>query len=50
MGLRTIAEGIGQTGKSVVSRQSTQLGINLVSFLNLRPRLQGLQRKGEKTP
>jgi len=45
MGLRNITEGTGQTGKSVVSREGVQLGMNPVSFLDLRLRLQDLQRK-----
>lgn len=45
MRLRNSMEGTGQTGKSVVSCEGVQLGTNPVSFLDLRLRLQGLQRK-----
>lgn len=45
MRLRNITEGIGQTGKSFVFREGVQLEMSPVSFLDLRLRLQGLQRK-----
>lgn len=48
MRIRNITDGTGQTGKSVVSPEGVQLEMNPVSFLDLRLRLQGLQRK-EKT-
>lgn len=50
MRFRNIAGDIGQTGKSVLSREAVPLEMNPGSFLGLRLRLQRLQEKEKKNP